>query len=95
MAATLDGYDVNIGDKVFDVAHGIGDVMEMLVEDRFRVRFATGQYFAYDSTGTTKRYPRRTLYWHDPVISLPHKDDTKWSAAAAIGRAVVDQLRLL
>lgn len=95
MAATLDGYDVNIGDSVYDVAHGTGKVMELLVENRFRVHFSSGQYFVFDSSGRTNRYPNRTLYWHNPVLMAPLKDDTKWASAAAICRTVAEQLRLL
>ncbi len=67
----MDGYDVLVGDSVFDVTRGPG-VVESVGDDRFVVAFRD---LATTYTGTGHGgFSRRTLYWADPVPVAPSKD---------------------
>ena len=91
--ANLDGQAIAIGDTVYDVAYGSGQVTELLVDDRFRVRFADGSYHVYTPEGITHHFANKTVFWHNPIVAVPMKSDTLWGAAAAIAHAVVEALR--
>lgn len=89
----LDGDDVNLGDQVFDIVYGTGEVVELKVEGRFRVRFAGNKFFVFDGNGVRADAKNRTLYWHDPVLVVPMKDDINWVQARGLCRAMIDKLR--
>lgn len=93
---TLDNDAVNLGDSVFGVGYGVGRVVELLTEDKFRVQFAlTGRTITYESTGFMARASARSLFWHDPVIVPPAKDETFWHALRASVQALATALRPL
>jgi len=89
----LDGDPVNLGDTVHDVVYGVGEVVELKVEGRFRVRFAGNKFYVYDGNGVRADARQRTLYWHDPVLVIPNKDDISWTLARGLCRAMIDKLR--
>jgi len=95
MSATLDNEPVAVGDKVFDVCYGPGTVEELLVEDRFRVSFSLNRFVVFNGDGIAARFPRRTLYWHDPVVAAPMKSDEHWGVLASICRSISDNIRTL
>ena len=88
----LDNDDIALGDKVYDVMYGPGEVVELKVEGKFRVRFATGMH-VYDERGVRVDSKFRTLYWHDPVVVLPEKDDIRWALAKRLCTAMIEELR--
>lgn len=91
----MDGDVVLVGDTVFDVLFGTGTVTELLVDDRFRVKFPNkNQPMTYSTTGIGVRYSERTLYWHDPVITIPFKSEPKWLALRPVVTDLVNSLRL-
>jgi hypothetical protein len=82
----MDGCDVLIGDRVQDVIFGAG-VVDKINEDegRFWVLMA-GRNECYDSKGNG-RFGVRTLYWRDPIIVAPAKNETTWEQVSAIATA--------
>lgn len=91
----MDGATLSVGDKVYDIAYGPGEVEQLLVDNRFVVVFSTvSRRQTYLTSGTGVRFPTRTLYWHDPIIAVPAKNDTGWLKIQQICRAVVETLRV-
>ena len=91
----MDGHHVVVGDAVYDVLHGSGEVFEILVDKNFRVRFgAANVHHTYGESGHGVRYRARTLFWHNPIIAVPSKTDTGWQKIREICTAVVNTLRV-
>jgi hypothetical protein len=84
----FDGSPVLVGDSVFDLAYGPGIVVELKpVEQRFIVRFGQ-RYVGYTLSGVGN-FDRKTLYWRDPVLSLPvPKSSDKWSLFTQIKQSI-------
>lgn len=66
----LDGYEVNEGDRVWDISHKWGTVTRVNTDGTFRVSFS-GHSQTYQSGGTSGISRARCLYWNDPVIFPP------------------------
>ena len=80
MNPTLDGENVSLHDNTYDVVYGAGIVVQVLTEARFRVYFApSGKTITYDSLGTSYKLGVRTLYWKNPIVTIPPKNDAKWA----------------
>lgn len=83
----MDGYELLVGDGVYDVVFGPGKVDRVTeAEDRFWVIIGKRNE-CYDSKGNG-RFGCRTLYWRDPVIVPPHKDDAAWAQTSKVIKAV-------
>lgn len=82
----LDNCEVLIGDRVFDTIFGAGTV-DRITEDegKFWVLIANRNE-CYDSKGNG-RFGVRTLYWRDPIIVAPSKDEKTWEHISAIATA--------
>lgn len=78
MAASLDGDLVSVGDSVFDVVWGAGIVSQLHLSGNFVVRFAGTRVATFTSAGVNTRYPGRTLFWRNPVVVVPTKDERHW-----------------
>lgn len=91
MAHLLDGYDVQRGDAVYDVAYGAGRVTHLADNGSITVTFGDGRQAGY-TDGRTRRFPQRTLYWKDPVVAVPAKDATLWNCVKAAAAAVANTL---
>ena len=90
----MDGYVVNLADGVYDVLYGPGRVVEVLPLGKFRCTFTTrGSPITYSAGGTQARYPSRTLYWRNPVVVVPLKDDIGWNKIKPIVDAVIAAFR--
>jgi len=93
MQADMDGYAVAIGDTVYDTAYGTGRVVMIMSGGRFQVVFPQGRSYVYSGGGVNSRFTIRTLYWRDPVIVIPTREDNKWSALQNVCRAVASAIR--
>jgi hypothetical protein len=97
MATTLDRELVAQGDSVYAVGLGAGRVVELLLGDKMRVQFSTaggsGVTRTFDSSGVQTSAPFRTLYWHDPIVAVPLKNEAKWARAVPAVKAVLDLFR--
>lgn len=73
--ATISNESVSLGDKVYDVAQGQGEVISLMMDD-ITVKFKNGRRITYDKTGHYAGI--RRLYWHNPVIIEPSKNKIMW-----------------
>lgn len=88
--ATINGENVSVGDKVYDVTQGYGDVISTMY-DNIQVHFKTGVRISFDSTGHYAGV--RRLYWHNPVVIEPSKDNHLWQSLANIMSTVYNLLK--
>lgn len=94
MQPTLDGEAVSIHEIVYDVIYGEGAVVQLLTNQRFRVFFSrTGGTVTYDSAGVSFKLGARTLYWKNPIITIPPKSDTKWALILAMVQDITTRVR--
>jgi hypothetical protein len=90
----MDGSPVRNGDTVYDVVYGAGQVVELLVDGRFVVALSGGaRRITFTGLGFSKFSRARTLYWHNPVIITPSKDDSDWHRLRRIIGAMVSEMR--
>lgn len=71
----LDGFDINIGDKVYDIANGYGNVSEV-TDNKFTVLFLNRRRLTFKGNGNLSGVKR--VFWHDPLILAPPKDAAEW-----------------
>jgi hypothetical protein len=91
--AHLDGDSIELGDAVYDVVLGVGRVVEVFADGRFRVGF-TARAVVYTGTGHSKLNRGRTLYWHDPIVAVPTKSDSRWVLIKRLCAAVIAEVRV-
>ena len=87
----LDGETLNVGDSVTDVIYGTGTVVEAY-ETYAVVRFADRDV-TFNGNGINTMFNRRSLYWHNPILLHPQKQDVRMDVAASAANAVLQQLR--
>lgn len=87
---TLDGYEVVVGDRVYDLAMGHG-VVESIANDQITVWYNTHGY-PYDSRGHGP-FRQRTLYWANPIQTVPSKDPGVRDLAGKLYNAVNQVLK--
>jgi len=64
--------DIKVGDKVYDLAYGVGKVIAVDCDD-FMIKF-DGNNFWYEFDGRRINVINRTLYWSKPeIIEKPRK----------------------
>jgi hypothetical protein len=90
----FDGSELAYNDSVYDVAYGSGKVIE--INDsvgHFRVAFGA-RTFTYDTVGFGT-FPRKTLFWRDPISGFtPPKDTVKWDQFIKLRTAIFTTLGL-
>jgi hypothetical protein len=88
----MDGHDILVGDFVFDTVFNTGVVDRVIEgEKKFMVKFGN-RIQTYDSKGNGN-FGIRTLYWRDPVIVAPGKDDDTWAKTTQCAKAINAILR--
>ena len=91
---TLDGSEVFIGDSVYGVGYGTGRVSELLSEGKFRVYFASSnRSITFDGNGVMARMAHRCLFWRDPVLAAPFKDEVQWNRIKPVITAAIDAFK--
>lgn len=80
-----------VGDKVYDLFFGYGHVKSFTGDDKAVVSFGA-RAFAYTSDGIGQ-HGRRSLYWHNPILTVPMKDDAKWEMQKSLDMAIARCLR--
>lgn len=93
MAVQMDDADIVRGDTVYDVIWGAGAVYELLPDGRFVVSFPAGRRQTYNSSGFSKHYKARTLYWANPFLAVPVKNEGKWALVRRLVAAIVQEVR--
>lgn len=78
----LHGEPVAIGDLVFDVSvgRGPGKVHALSARGIECLFEATGVRATYSGEGFQLGQPRATLFWKNPIVVIPAKNDTRWTA---------------
>lgn len=67
--------NVSVNDKVYDIVYGYGQVVDTKFGD-IVVRFNNGMRITFDKTGSYGGV--RRLYWHNPIVVEPTKDNKLW-----------------
>lgn len=78
----LHSHLINSGDEVYDLVEGRG-VVQVVRSTSFSVRFSHRLSYDYNSEGkrlgnVPPRYPA-LLYWQNPIVMIPAKDDEVWA----------------
>ncbi|OLL27460.1 hypothetical protein BTH42_31945 [Burkholderia sp. SRS-W-2-2016] len=87
----LDGFEVLVADPVFDLFFGDGRVHSITADDQAVISFGN-RMFTYDSRGIGQ-HGRRSLYWHNPVLLVPMKNEREWSLQRRLNAAISAELR--
>lgn len=87
--AILSNENVSVGDRVYDIARGEGSVVDIAFDD-IVVRFNNGTRITFDKHGNYGGV--RRLYWHNPVIIEPTKENAKWRTLTECIKAVASYL---
>ncbi|CAE6958786.1 hypothetical protein [Paraburkholderia domus] len=87
----LDGYEVLAGDPVYDLYFGDGRVHSLTADDQIVVSYGS-RMFVYDERGIGQ-HGRRSLYWHNPILVVPMKDERMWSLQRRLNATIADALR--
>lgn len=73
--ATLNNENVSINNRVYDLTQGWGVVIDTTFND-ITVRFENGVRISFDSTGHYGGI--RRLFWHNPIVIDPPKNNKLW-----------------
>lgn len=83
----LDGFVVDVGNSLYDILLAqVGQVVAV-GGGQITIDFGAGRTLTYFGNGEIAA--RRRLYWRNPLLTLPRKDDAQWVQL----QAVVDTLR--
>jgi hypothetical protein len=83
----LDGFAVDVGNIVWDILMGQAGQVAAVSPTSVTVDFGGGRTLTYFGNGEVAG--RRRLYWRNPVLTLPEKNDSQWQLL----QAVVDTIR--
>lgn len=64
-----------VGDRVYDIVQGYGQIVDTAFSD-IVVRFDNGVRITFDKDGNYGGV--RRLYWHNPVVIEPTKNNKLW-----------------
>lgn len=67
--------NANVGDRIYDIVQGYGQIVDTAFGD-IAVRFDNGIRITFDKDGNYGGV--RRLYWHDPIVIEPTKDNKLW-----------------
>lgn len=82
----IDGDAVTVGDMVFDVLLGVGQVRSTSSDGAFDVSFGR-RTMRYATGGTASGVKR--VYWRNPVLTIPRKGDAaEWELVRRLIAAV-------
>ena len=85
----IDGYKVELGDKMYDTVEGWGEVVGL--GPKLEIKF-TKRSTAFDENGIRAGRDMRTLYWQNPTAVVPPKDPAKWNLITRICKGVRDEV---
>lgn len=80
----MDGSPVHIGDVVYVLGLGAGTVSSVRDDGGFTVKTAGGEAYYRDGGYIGNQ---RRVYWHDPLIIIPPKDNKLWDAHKKMSQA--------
>lgn len=82
----LDKEKVEVGDKVYDIKFGGGEVTDISESlNAFTVQFSDpSAQLIFKPDGRLNNAKRRTLYWHNPIVVIPTKGEKSWHALRSL-----------
>lgn len=83
----LDGFQVQLGDMIWDVLLGAFGTVTANGGSLFTVDYGNSRFITYTSGGLLSG--ARRAYWLNPIITLPRRNDPQW----ALIQVVVDAIR--
>ena len=87
--------EVVVGDVVYDLMEKEGTVT-IVGESEISVRFGNNRTYSYNKTGKrVGNVPARLpvlLYWHNPIVAVPAKQEHIWTALKEIIFNIKDTL---
>jgi hypothetical protein len=88
----LDGYDLYVGDKIYDLALKQWAVVKEVRENSFiaAVKNTTHTYFT-----DGMRNDRKAAFWHEPLLIIPPKDVGKWNRESKAYTQIVGAVNTL
>jgi hypothetical protein len=78
----LDGFVVDIGNNLYDILLGQMGQVTVVSQTSITVDFGGNRVLTY--VGNGQFAGRRRLYWRDPVLTLPQKNDPQWQLLQAV-----------
>lgn len=85
----IDGYPVELGDTVYVLGIGTGNVVAVNNDGGFTVRTGNGEAY-YRSGGYVGN--QRRVYWADPMIVVPPKNRRLWRAFVKVAQVLFSQV---
>jgi hypothetical protein len=82
----LDGFVVEVGDTLYDLLLNQQGAVIMSASGQVTLDFGLGRILTYSGNGEFAG--RRRLYWRNPILTLPEKDDTQWQLLQAVVTAI-------
>lgn len=89
---TLHNEPANVGDRVYDLTRGFGEISGVS-DIAIDVAFPNGIRIQYNSNGVPLNRKVAQLYWRNPIIVAPTKNDDTWEALEKIVRNTVQTVR--
>lgn len=91
----LQSHVVNMGDEVYDLVEGRGTVVAVR-NTNISVRFSGNTTYSYNSEGkrlgtVPARYPA-LLYWQNPIVMIPAKNEQQWASLCDVFKHAHKQL---
>ena len=78
----LDGFQIEVGNLLWDILLQQFGTVTQVIGDEAIVDFGFGKVLHYGTGGTFSGV--RRLYWLNPIITLPQKNDAQWSLINAV-----------
>ena len=91
MSVVIDREEVFSGDSVYDLVHGNGTVTQV-TGTSFSVSYS-GKIYNYTTGGFYNGFPRQRVFWANPIVGHPTKNDTIWTIVSNMVTALLSELR--
>lgn len=88
----MDNEVVAVGDQVYDTAFGLGVVTEIRIDRRFVVLFENHRRSVYAGSGYTRELAHRTLFWRNPILIAPPRNEQRWSLVQRLLNVILQEL---
>lgn len=84
----LDGFDVLMGDLIFDLLlQSMGTVIALGAAS-YTVDFGNNRVLTYSQNGAVAGVKR--AYWRNPLLTIPEKNDPQWQLLQAVVTTIRD-----
>lgn len=91
MSVTIDKEVVLVGDGVYDLVQGNG-VVTQVTGTSFSASYG-GKVYNYTTGGYFNGQPRQRVFWSDPIVGHPTKNDGVWTIVSNMVVALLAELR--